>query len=383
MNALRETFVSRNSLGALGHLAPMSNKKSSPVVKPSVKTEPSHGALTLLLAEGASAAPEWVHLLEAGANVTNDGRGPFIAKDIPAIIAKSLANSVDGKLPIDVNHSIDVAAPNGGPSPAVGWIVELQSRDDGLWGKVEWTPEGIRLLADKAYRFLSPVLFHEQNVVTWVARASLVNWPALHGLAPVLNSNQPNTEFDIMEFLKALLAILGLPETTEQDAALASVKALQTDKVAVLASVAKAAGVDEAASQDVVLLAVKNLKDPAKFVPADQVAVLSAQLDKLVKATAKEKAELCIDAAIAAGKVGVKPLRQHYIDRHIVDAASVEAELAVKPCLNSGSLVQPRVAADGAVLLSAEELEVSKQLNISPEAMIKTKAAIEAQKENA
>jgi phage I-like protein len=379
LNALRETFVSRNSISALRHLAPMSNKKSSPTVK----AETSHGALTLLLAEGSSNAPEWVHLLETGANVTNDGRGPFIAKDITAIIAKSLANSVDGKLPIDINHSIDVAAPNGGPSPAVGWIVELQSRDDGLWGKVEWTAEGQRLLADKAYRFLSPVLFHEKNVVTWVARASLVNLPALHGLAPVLNSNQPNMEFDIMEFLIALLAILGLPETTEQDAALASVKALKTDKAALLASVAKTVGAEETATQEAVLLAVKDLKDPAKFVPADQVQKLSSQLDKLVKSTAKEKAELCIDAAIAAGKVGVKPLRQHYIDRHMADAAAVETELAAMATLKSGTIIQPRVAADGAVLLSAEELEVSKQMNLSPEAMIKTKAAIEAQKENA
>lgn len=43
------------------------------------------------------------------------------------------------------------------PDPnSYGWIKELANRDDGLYGKVEWTPAGQKLIDDKAFKYHSP-----------------------------------------------------------------------------------------------------------------------------------------------------------------------------------------------------------------------------------
>lgn len=40
--------------------------------------------------------------------------------------------------------------------PAVGWITEVESRSNGLWGSIDWNTEGIRTLKEKEFKFFSP-----------------------------------------------------------------------------------------------------------------------------------------------------------------------------------------------------------------------------------
>jgi hypothetical protein len=42
-------------------------------------------------------------------------------------------------------------------SRSYGWIMSLEARDDGLWGKMTWTPEGREMLQNGAFKFVSPV----------------------------------------------------------------------------------------------------------------------------------------------------------------------------------------------------------------------------------
>jgi phage I-like protein len=134
-------------------------------------------------------AHEWIHLLPAGLVSTNDGRGPYKVPNAQQLATTSLLAS-QGRLPIDESHATDLAAPNGQPAPARGWIVDLQARVDGLWGRVEWTKAGAQLLSDRAYRFISPVIRHTQDgTVTQLLRASLTNVPNLIGLT-ALNQEQ-------------------------------------------------------------------------------------------------------------------------------------------------------------------------------------------------
>lgn len=125
--------------------------------------------------------PDWIHVLPAGEICTKDGRGPYTLPDAAQLIARSMAA---GKLAIDENHSTDLAAPQGQPSPARGWIVELQQRADGIWARVEWTNTGRQIMASKEYRGVSPVIAHDSdNVVRALRRASLTNAPNLEGLS--------------------------------------------------------------------------------------------------------------------------------------------------------------------------------------------------------
>ncbi|WP_459987377.1 phage protease [Komagataeibacter kakiaceti] len=42
-----------------------------------------------------------------------------------------------------------------------GWITELQARDDGIWGRVEWNASGHSAMDNKSYRGVSPVFDHD------------------------------------------------------------------------------------------------------------------------------------------------------------------------------------------------------------------------------
>jgi phage I-like protein len=128
----------------------------------------------------ATAIPEWLHLLPSGTIKTADGRGPYRVQDAKALMSASMAG---GKLVLDENHATDLAAPKGLPAPARGWIVELQQRLDGIWGRVEWTPEGRRMMGDRQYRGVSPVIQHNlAGTVGAIVRASLTNTPNFTGL---------------------------------------------------------------------------------------------------------------------------------------------------------------------------------------------------------
>jgi phage I-like protein len=137
--------------------------------------------------------PSWVQLLPAGPRFSGvDGRGPYLVSDMAALGHESMV-AANGRLPIDENHATDLAAPRGQAAPARGWIVELAARADGLFGRVEWSDAGRQLLADHAYRWLSPVFAHRPDgTITHVLRAALVNNPNLHGML-ALNSPQPRT----------------------------------------------------------------------------------------------------------------------------------------------------------------------------------------------
>ena len=136
------------------------------------------------------APPEWVHLLPSGTFNGADGRGPWRAVDPAAIITASM--TAPGRIPIDENHAIDLAAPKGGASPARGWIVEMQSRPNGIWGRVTWTHSGDALLRSGAYRWISPVMQHRPDgTVLRILRAALTNTPNLPQLTALNASTAP------------------------------------------------------------------------------------------------------------------------------------------------------------------------------------------------
>jgi hypothetical protein len=154
-------------------------------------------------------APQWIHLLPAGTIRTADKRGPYVVKSMHAIASKLAPGD---KLPIDECHSTDLAVPNGGSAPARGWIIALEARADGLWGKVDWTPSGRELVADRAYRGISPVILHDKsgNVLA-ILRASLTNTPNLQGLVTLHSAGGEDGD-DLDSGDREVIAKLGLTE---------------------------------------------------------------------------------------------------------------------------------------------------------------------------
>jgi len=352
-------------------------------------TRGAAGYADMLALNAEGGAPEYVMLLPAGPTIaTMDGRGPYRVTDM-AKLAETSLQAAGGKLPIDENHSTDLAAPQGRPSPARGWIVDLQARADGLYGKVDWTDSGKQLLADRAYRGISAVFRHlADGTITRLLRASLTNVPNLRGLTAL------NAEEVDMDFIQKLRQALGLADDADEATALNAVAALKqsTALQSALAPIAKAAGLNDDAEAGAVLAAVTALATEAKKAPgADQITALQAEL-KTVTANfaalqaqiAADRATAFVDGAIKAGRVGVKPLRDHYIAMHAADPARVEREINAMPILGaSGVLPAPPKGPDGKIALNAEHTNVSKLLGLKPEDLQKTLAAEAAEQETA
>ena len=97
----------------------------------------------------------WVQLLPAGKFDLNDQRGPWIVKDMAAVIERSRADLERG-MPVDMDHALDRR--DQAEAPAAGWIEELAAREDGIWARIAWTPTGKAKIAGREYRFISPVV---------------------------------------------------------------------------------------------------------------------------------------------------------------------------------------------------------------------------------
>lgn len=317
-----------------GGAIPSSRWQSAPM--PDASATPLQSLLAaVVLGDGA---PEWIHLVPAGTIPTVDDRGPFVLADPQGVVDRSM--SAGSKLPVDENHSTDLAGPRGEPSPARGWIVEMQTRADGIWGRVEWNASGRSLLADRAYRGISPVITHfRDGTIHQVLRASLTNRPNLVGLT-ALNADQGTDQMDLLADLRRLL---GLADTADAAAVIAAVKAKTSDAACsaevrtAFDGVAKIVGLEASGSTapGAVVTAVAALGDPKKFVTIEAHTALQSELARLKEAGGRAKAEAFIDGKIREGRVGLKPLRDHYVTRHMAEPEAVEKEIAAMPTIHS------------------------------------------------
>ncbi len=335
-------------------------------------------------------APAWLHLLPMGKIQTHDGKNDFEWDGTELKMCSFFGDAEESRIPVDINHSNSKLGTQGQDTPAQGWIVELAIKPDGVWGRTEWNDSGKAALANKSYRGISPELMVNKQTrkVTGIRGASLTNYPNLKGLVPILNSLDPTAEddFDMDKLLKDLLAALGLAADAGKDVALQSVSELvkgKTDFKSFLQSVAKASGAAETATTEVVLLSVATALaakgEDSKVVTAlrGELAELTVKMNSVTGSLARDRAEAFVDAAIKRGVVGVKPLRDHYVEQHMADAARVEKEFASLPILN-GVTIQTVPPKDGEVTLTATEQDVVRLMGIDPEAFKKNKVAEEA-----
>ncbi len=317
--------------------------------------------LVIDLHASGDVVPDWVHLVPASEFRGADGRGPYVLADPQAVIDASMTV---GRLVLDECHATDLAAPKGQPAPARGWIVEMQARADGLWGRVEWTPVGRQLMADKSYRGISPALVARKaapHAVVQVLRASLTNDPNL----PLTSLHA--READAMSLPKDLLARLGLAEGADEAAIAAAIgktldQAETHAKTLTAIAVATAAPKDASGDQLVTHLQSVAAKaadagDTAKM--AGTIVELQSKLDEISGAAARDRAERVVDQAIADGKP-IKALRDHYVARHAKDPDGVEKELKALISVHSGGIVDPASRSKTAICASSDPREIRR-----------------------
>ena len=145
-------------------------------------------------------------------------------RDIAGIIRQFKARRLD--LVIDYEHQTlsDVQA------PAAGWIKDLYPGEDALMARVEWTKKGREYIANKEYRYLSPVVLvkkADQHAAVFHS-AALTITPAITGMFAIINSDALSIEEEEeprME-LSALIELLGLEEGTAEEDVLMRIKEL-------------------------------------------------------------------------------------------------------------------------------------------------------------
>lgn len=121
-------------------------------------------------------APEWIRLLPLGEVRLVDGRGPWRLDEAgaAAILAAWAERQTD--LVIDYEHQ----SLTGQEAPAAGWIKDLKLAEDGLWVRVEWTARARRYIAEREYRYFSPVVeIGEEGRIVGLVNAALTNTPAM------------------------------------------------------------------------------------------------------------------------------------------------------------------------------------------------------------
>lgn len=312
--------------------------------------------------------PLWIHILPVGDVQTVDDRGPYRALNLPSIIAASF--HARSRIPIDENHSLHLAAGKGLPSPARGWIVEMAAREDGIWGRVEWSKTGREMMAERQYRSVSPVIQHtDKKEIIAIEAVSLVNRPNLRGLT-ALNMEHA------MSFMERLIEALGLsPDATEEDV----IKAIapKKDDVALqsaLSTIGTALGA-VGTSPDALANTARAL-NAANAELTQTVTALQSENATLKSTATRKAAEDVVDAAIRAKRVGVKAARDAYIAMHMEKPEFTQTILNGLPSLDdTQTTATPPSGGATQTALNSEQTKVADLLGIPHDAYAKTLAA--------
>jgi phage I-like protein len=132
----------------------------------------------------AAVLPEWIRVLPLGKVELADHREPFMVDEasLTSMVAAFRSRGID--LVIDYEHQ----SLNGERAPAAGWIKDLEARGDGLWARVDWTQQAAEYLAQREYRYFSPVLRLDPETRRPLAlmHVGLTNVPAINHLPPLV-----------------------------------------------------------------------------------------------------------------------------------------------------------------------------------------------------
>ena len=334
-------------------------------------------SLGVELAVGGEAAANF-RILPAGEFRSWDGRPVECAAwvcteaDGRRIVAELLARQ--SPRVIDYEHATLRAKQDGTKAPAAGWFKNAEWRADGVWLLgVDWTALAAQEIADKAYRFVSPVFSYDpaSGRVGSLLYAALTNDPGLDGLTDLaalaaelflLPPTNP-LENSMPEILKQLLAALGLQETATEAEALSAVASLKTNVASLSAQVAA--------------------PDPAKFVPIATLSALQgehAQLQGRLAALSAEVTGGKLDKIVADGLATGKltPATEAWArDLGKKDVAALSAFIAAAPVVVKPGETQTGGQGEGGKIaaLSAEQKKVCELLGVSEAEYQKTLSA--------
>lgn len=299
----------------------------------------------------------------------------------------SLLNARPTDMVIDYEHQTLYTEKNGQPAPAAGWLAAGQFEyvaGVGLCNRnPSWTTKATQAIVGREYRYKSPVIaYDDDGYVTNVMNVAITNQPALltldelTALSAKFNVNQSQDKI-MKPLLAYIIAALGLPESTTEDAAVTALST-QVDAFKTKATDAKVE-IDETkplAALSSVFTATAE-PDPAKYVPintmTETVAALNAQITEL-KGNQVDPNDALLTAALSDGRL--LPAQESWAKSYAKsDPAGFKAYLDNAPVIAALNAKQTDgkpnpVTGDKITALSAEQIEVADGMGISHADMI-------------
>lgn len=255
----------------------------------------------------------WLQVTPAGHFTPSDGREMKVASWFidSAVAEKVIArfSARRNKRVLDYEHQTLLKEKNGQPAPAAGWLQELAWRESqGLFAKAKLTARAAEYIGNEEYLYFSPVFLYHPTTgeVLDVQMGALTNDPAIDNMEELslraaasfgldLETEEENP---VNPLLLAVLAALGLAETTTEEQAVAALSAHNTN-------LRKLLGLDDKANGEAMLAACTGLKakastsvDPSQYVPVSVVDGMKADLAALT-ARLGEREQKDLDSEIA------------------------------------------------------------------------------------
>ena len=248
---------------------------------------------------GSGGKKSWIHILPSGRFTAVDGRGPWSVKSADQVIAATRAYHGRKEIVVDFEHQTIHQKNNGRPAPAAGWISALQARPDGIWAQVEWLGKAADFIANREYRYLSPV-FRTDNAgsVISIMSVGLTNNPALDTLTALATAEftPMKEDMSLSGRLSAARKLLNLPDDVSPENILDLARQLAPivdDIQALLDGVEPGKGPkNHAAAAE---------PDQRKFVPIGTFERVVAELNKTRQGIDAATAEWHVEEQIRAG----------------------------------------------------------------------------------
>jgi phage I-like protein len=330
--------------------------------------------MPLTLRAEDQAPPEWLRILPLGRVELVDRRDPLEVDEdsLKNMVAAFTSRGVD--LVIDYEHQ----SLNGDRAPAAGWIKHLEARADGLWARVEWTAQARDYLANREYRYFSPVLRldPESRKPAALMHLGLTNVPAIKSLPPLVakagggdwqeepresGTREIMAEAEEVGMLEALKDLVGLkPEAGDAE--------VGGRVLTVFRELGAALDLEGEASPGRLQDAVAALKAGAR-----RLAETQAELEALKERLARETAERVVTEALKAGKV--TPAQKSWaLEYYRRDPEGFQAYVAGAPRVVPTGEVFELLAEGREGSLLPEELALCRSLNLSPDRYLQAKA---------
>lgn len=313
-------------------------------------------------------APSEIVVVPAGLVQSTKGDFRFDAVGFKMLNDYFLERNLD--IVIDYEHQ----TLSGVEAPAGGWIKGLKWEDGiGAIAMVEWTEKAKNYLANREYRYLSPVVLvrKSDNRAIRLHSVALTNTPAITGMTAIVNSDSledlERMDSD-MDLLAALIELLGLPAETTEETILEAITGLKSEMDDVLTAnsdIKILLGLEKVATLEDAKGTILALKNPTGFVKAEEFLALKEKIEK-------QDANDVVELALKSGHL-LPAQKEWAVAYALSDRTGFTNFMAMQPqIVPMGDDKPPKKTVK--TELDETELKVCKAMGISAEQYLKTKS---------